>query len=104
MDRLNTLEQSSPAAEPDTTPAYNFRSPPRILIPKLAHSRDSWKAKAQLRLDHIHTLKVRVYDLNKSRYKHRQQRDAAEQRAQQLAQQVAHLQQQLSDAQQRVEK
>ncbi len=66
-----------------------FRTPPRVLIPKLVRSRDAWKAKATSRKAQRKALEIRVRDLEASRDLHRQ-------RAERLRQQVAQLEQQLA--------
>jgi hypothetical protein len=81
------------AANASTTCA--FRSPPRILIPKLCRSRDAWKAKAQARNEHLKTLKVRVADVNRSRDDWRQRAEAAQLHLSQLQQQLAQAQQRI---------
>ena len=43
-----------------TTPASDFRTPPRILIPKLVISRDKWKVKATDRKRRLHKEKIAV--------------------------------------------
>jgi hypothetical protein len=50
-----------------TTVTSDFRTPPRILIPKLACSRDKWKAKATARKRQYRKEKVRSRDLECSR-------------------------------------
>jgi len=72
-----------------TLPA--FRTPPRILIPKLVRSRDVWKAKATTRKTQRKALEIRVRDLDASRDLHRQ-------RAEQLQQRVNQLEAELADA------
>lgn len=71
-----------------------FRTPPRILIPKLVQSRDAWKAKADHRKAQRKALEIRVRDLEASRDRHRQ-------RAEQLHQRVIELERQLDDARRR---
>ena len=68
-----------------------FRTPPRILIPKLVRSRDAWKAKATTRKTQRKALEIRVRDLEASRDLHRQ-------RAEQLQQRVTQLEARLDDA------
>ena len=68
-----------------------FRTPPRILIPKLVRSRDAWKAKATTRKTQRKALEIRVRDLEVSRDLHRQ-------RAEQLQEHVNQLEAQLADA------
>ncbi len=55
-----------------TPTAADFRTPPRILIPKLLRSRDAWKAKATLRKQQRKSLLIRVRDLTASRLRHRE--------------------------------
>jgi hypothetical protein len=92
----------NPASASDACPTYSFRSPPRILIPKLCRSRDAWKAKAQLRGSQLKTLQVRVHDVCLSRDSWRQRAEDAHQQVHQLQGQVQQLQQQLADAQQQL--
>lgn len=44
-----------------------FRTPARILIPKLVKSRDGWKAKANERKKRLKAAGIRIRDLIKSR-------------------------------------
>jgi hypothetical protein len=92
----------NPASASDACPTYSFRSPPRILIPKLCRSRDAWKAKAQLRGGQLKTLQVRVHDVCLSRDSWRRRAESAEQQVLQLHEQVQQLQQQLAAAQQQL--
>jgi hypothetical protein len=50
-----------------TTSASDFRTPPRILIPKLVHSRDRWKAKATAYKRQHRKEKIHSRDLSLSR-------------------------------------
>ncbi len=61
-----------------------FRTPPRILIPKLVRSRDAWKAKATARKAQRKTLEIRVRDLEASRELYRQRAEQLQLRTQQL--------------------
>jgi hypothetical protein len=61
-----------------TTPA--FRTPTRILIPKLVKSRDGWKTKAQERKKRLKAARIRNRDLEASRAAWRERATAAEQR------------------------
>lgn len=69
--------------------ATGFQTPPRILIPKLVHSRDAWKAKATARKAQRKALEIRVRDLECSREHHRRRADQLQQRVDQLQQQLA---------------
>ena len=45
----------------------NFRSPPRITIPRLEKSRDQWKAKTAAANAKLHDRGIRIRDLDLSR-------------------------------------
>jgi len=77
----------------ETTPASDFRTPPRILIPKLVSSRDKWKAKATARKRLYRKEKIHSRDLAHSRQRWKDRAVAAEQKLQELQ-----LQLQRSDA------
>ncbi len=79
-------------ATQQTVSALPFRTPSRILIPKLVRSRDSWKTKATQRKAQCKALQIRVRDLEASRERYRQ-------RAEQLQQRVTQLETQLATAQ-----
>lgn len=81
------------------TPAA-FQTPPRILIPKLVHSRDTWKHKATRRKAQNKALQIRVRDLTASRLRHRQRADRFAEQLDQLRLQLEHTQQQLHQARQ----
>ena len=68
-----------------------FRTPPRILIPKLVRSRDAWKAKATTRKTQRKALEIRVRDLETSRDLHRQRADQLQERVTQLEAQLDEL-------------
>ena len=70
----------------EATPA--FRSPPRILIPKLVESRDKWKAKAGRRKKELKKAQIRARDLSASRKGWKERAWAAEQELQALRQQL----------------
>lgn len=55
-----------PVIVPDTT-RTRFRSPPRILIPKLVKSRDRWKVSALQRKHHLKLAQLKIRDLSRSR-------------------------------------
>jgi|ERR1700675_3899645 len=59
-----------------TTPT--FRTPTRILIPKLVKSREGWKAKANERKKRLKAARIRNRDLEASRKVWRQRAEAAE--------------------------
>ena len=70
-----------------TLPA--FRTPPRILIPKLVRSRDAWKVKATNRKAQRKALEIRVRDLEASRDLHRRHADQLQQRITRLEVELA---------------
>ena len=82
----------------DTPPRVAFRSPARILIPKLAHSRDQWKAKSDRRKRLLKQAQIRCRDLTLSRQRWKDRALAAEPNAPQLQQQLDAARQQLESA------
>ena len=70
-----------------TLPA--FRTPPRILIPKLVRSRDAWKVKATNRKAQRKALEIRVRDLEASRDLHRRHAEQLQQRITRLEVELA---------------
>jgi hypothetical protein len=85
-------------ATPPNDEAASFRSPPRILIPKLVESRDKWKAKATRRKRELKKEQIRSRDLGASRERWKERALAAEQRLQTLQQQIDETQGQLEQA------
>jgi chromosome segregation ATPase len=84
-----------------TTPndaAPSFRSPPRILIPKLIDSRDKWKAKAARRKKELKKAQIRARDLSASRDRWKERALAAEQELQAVRPQLDQAQRQLEQA------
>jgi hypothetical protein len=71
----------------ETTSANEFLTPPRILIPKLARSRDQWKAKATARKNQYRKEKIHSRDLEISRQRWKERALQAEQKLQELQQQ-----------------
>jgi hypothetical protein len=66
----------------ETPAASDFRTPPRILIPKLVRSRDQWKAKAAERKRQYRKEQIRSRDLALSRGNWKERALAAEQKLQ----------------------
>ena len=85
----------SPAA---TTPTNDFRTPSRILIPKLVRSRDQWKAKATARKRQYHKERIHSRDLKLSRQLWKDRVRGAEQKVQQLQQQFQRAEEDLAQA------
>jgi hypothetical protein len=81
-----------------TTFTTDFRTPPRILIPKLARSRDQWKAKATARKRQYRQEQVRSRDLECSRQLWKERARAAEQKLQEIQQQLQHSAADLTEA------
>jgi hypothetical protein len=81
-----------------TTPASEFRTPPRILIPKLVGSRDKWKAKATVRKRQLHKEKIHSRDLSLSRQRWKERALLAEQQLQELQQQLQRTETDLAQA------
>jgi hypothetical protein len=75
-----------------------FSSPPRILIPKLAQSRDNWKSKANQRSRDLKKAQIRSRDLAISRERWKQRAEIAEQQLLALQEQLKHTQQVLEQA------
>jgi chromosome segregation ATPase len=69
----------------------SFRTPLRILFPKLLKSRDGWKAKSDRRKAQLKAAKIKIRDCSASR-------DMWRERAERLAQENQQLRQQLEDA------
>ena len=76
-----------------TLTAPTFRTPARILIPKLVKSRDGWKTKANERKKRLKAARIRNRDLEASRTVWRQRATAAEER---IAEMEASSQQELA--------
>jgi hypothetical protein len=76
-----------------------FRSPPRILIPKLVESRDEWKRKATQRKAQLKARGIRIRDLSTSRELWKKRALAAEQNALALTEQLRQAQDRLQHTQ-----
>jgi chromosome segregation ATPase len=75
-----------------------FRTPVRILIPKLVKSRDGWKTKANDRKKVLKAARIRLRDLLNSRDNWKHKVHDAENRIVELEQQLAQAQQDLAAA------
>lgn len=89
----------------------SFRSPPRVLIPKLVESRDNWKAKASQRKRDLKKAEIRSRDLSLSRTRWKERAEqaeqallAAQQQLQQVQRQLEQTRDQLNHLQQQEEK
>lgn len=61
-----------------------YRTPPRILLPKLLKSRDDWKAKSDQRKADLKAAKVKIRDLSASRKRWRERTEQLEKEVSQL--------------------
>ena len=75
--------------------APEFRTPVRILVPKLLKSRDGWKAKCQRRRVQNKALKINVRDVSASRDSWRQKYEEQLAESERLQRQNDRLQQRL---------
>jgi septal ring factor EnvC (AmiA/AmiB activator) len=83
---------------PETPAASDFRTPPRILIPKLVRSRDQWKAKAAARKRQYRKEIIHSRDLEISRERWQERAGDAEQKLQELQQQLQRTEAELTQA------
>jgi chromosome segregation ATPase len=85
---------------PNATETINaFRTPTRILLPKLLVSRDGWKVKATERKRKLKAAQIKNRDLETSRQLWKERGTAAQAECVQLREQLCLLRQQLDDAQ-----
>jgi chromosome segregation ATPase len=77
----------------------SFRTPSRILLPKLLRSRDGWKRKAGERKRSLKAAQVKVRDLQISREHWKEQVEAARRECEQLREQLRESQQKCAEAQ-----
>ncbi len=75
-----------------------FRTPARILIPKLVASRDGWKRKGNDRKRRLKAAKIRIRDLEASRARWHERAGAAERTACEQSRQLEQAQQDLAAA------
>jgi chromosome segregation ATPase len=61
-----------------------FRTPVRILLPKLLKSRNGWKAKSDRRKAELKAAKIKIRDCSTSRDRWRQQTEQLEEETRQL--------------------
>lgn len=73
----------------------SFRTPPRILIPKLVKSRDGWKTKANQRKKRLKAARIRIRDLEISREHWRDKANGDGNRSAELERQLAQAKQDL---------
>ena len=73
-----------------------FRTPVRILLPKLLKSRDDWKAKSHQRKAKLKSARTKIRDLSASRDKWRQRTARLEEENRQLQEQLEQAQRELA--------
>ena len=66
----------------------SYRTPVRILLPKLLKSRNGWKAKSDRRKAELKKAKIKIRDCSASRDRWRQRAEQFEEEARQLRQRV----------------
>ena len=87
-----------------TLDRLTFRTPTRILIPKLVKSRDGWKKKAADRKKRLKAAKIRIRDLEASRDHWRESTEEAKHKIAELTSLLNQAQQMLADAQAEAER
>jgi chromosome segregation ATPase len=75
-----------------------FRTPARILIPKLVVSRDGWKGKASERKRRLKAARIRIRDLEASRERWQKRASDAERKACEVSQELEQTRQALAAA------
>ena len=68
----------------------SFRTPLRILLPKLLKSRDGWKAKSDRRKAQLKAAKIKIRDCSASRDMWRERAERVAQENRQLREQLEH--------------
>lgn len=91
------------ASNIESISANDFRTPPRILIPKLVRSRDQWKVKADERRRQYRKEKIRSRDLTHSRLRWKERALAAEGTVQDLQRQLQQAQTELAQARDQID-
>ena len=72
-----------------------FRTPVRILLPKLFESREAWKAKAEQRRAELRSAQINIRDLSNSRAMWRERAEHYEEHNRQLQVQFQQIQSEL---------
>lgn len=72
-----------------------FRTPVRILMPKLLKSRAGWKAKSDRRKAQLKAAKIKIRDCSASRDRWRQRTERLEEEASQLRQRLEQAEREL---------
>ena len=73
----------------------NFRTPVRILLPKLLKSRNDWKAKSDERKAQLKAAKIKIRDCSASRDMWRQRTEQLHEENRQLQERLEHSEREL---------
>jgi chromosome segregation ATPase len=92
------LSFGADAMDGATLDIATFRTPARILIPKLVASRDGWKRKAGERKRRLKAARIRIRDLEASRERWHERASEAERKTGALSRQLEPAQQALAAA------
>ena len=76
-----------------------FRTPVRIMMPKLFQSREAWKAKSDLRQTQLKAAKIKIRDLSLSRATWRERAEHFQVQNQTLQEQLTQTQRELERTQ-----
>jgi len=90
------MDKERPSA---TATIKSYRTPTRILLPKLLVSRDGWKAKATKRKAKLKAASIKNRDLETSRQLWKERAAQSQRECDQLREQLRLAQQQLEEAQ-----
>jgi hypothetical protein len=80
----------------------SFRTPLRILVPKLLKSRDGWKAKSDRRKAKLKAANIKIRDCSASRDRWRERAKRLAQENRQLREQVEHAERERAQLQAQV--
>lgn len=76
-----------------------FRTPVRILLPKLLKGRDAWKAKSHERKAQLKSAKIKIRDVSASRDKWRERTEQLQEQNEQLQQRLERAERELDATQ-----
>ena len=76
----------------------SFRTPLRILVPKLLKSRNDWKAKSDRRQAQLKSAKIKIRDLSASRAVWRERAEQFEEESHRLREQVQRAEREREEA------
>jgi chromosome segregation ATPase len=75
----------------------SFRTPVRILLPKLLKSRNGWKAKSDRRKAELKAAKIKIRDCSASRDMWRERSERLEEEARQLRERAERIERELEE-------